>query len=100
MAMIYKLKVENTSGKNYFIGTQDSTVNGGMPMDLVTFIVTESGQETENPSMFILRDDMIEAGIESISEVKFKYYIFEFEDLDHPIISDEITILSSLNDNH
>ena len=74
--------------------------NGGMPMDLVTFIVTESGQETENPSMFILRDDMIEAGIESISEVKFKYYIFEFEDLDHPIISDEITILSSLNDNH
>lgn len=84
------VNVENHSGKELMIGTKDSTVNG-IPLDLLTLIFIEDGQ-SDDQNMFILLDDLNEAGITDIEKLTFKLILANVDDFDDTVYSDEITL--------
>lgn len=82
--------IENTSGKNVSIQTENVSING-FTFDAALFSSTVYDGKKAYDSMTLLSSELKENGIDSVNEISLKFKIFDPDTYDEIAKSDEIT---------
>lgn len=87
-----KLHYDNKSDTDYYINTENSTVNGiDIPLTSEYSDIMGSGQSGD-ATLYLLRSDLDNAGISSVNELRFRFVFNDSEDWQRAITSKEIVI--------